>query len=364
MMYDRHPTVLVFFLVLLVGGEYLYLPVVWPQISTLTKVTGTISIILPYLFLYLSAFSDPGYITSANHASEMARYPYDFTLFHPGYACSTCSFLKPARSKHCRVCKRCVARADHHCIFINNCVGAKNYHWFLLLLLTTAIVTLYGGLLGMSIMTFHIRRRFPEFSLLPWRANRGRGMTLSRWLLAWSWGFNATAGPYASSTDGILMSAVTLLALMTTPLVWGLLGYHLWLVYSGTTINESMKWSDWQADMDEGTVFKRRFDAAGRAKNLQIEPAWTRWPVEAEQVLVRSGDGLPPGEDETRWPGQGPWKRVRKLREVENLYDIGLWDNLLDVFVPGFMFRDPQVPAAESKTRGRKKRRAKRIYLA
>lgn len=308
--------------------------------------------LLPYVFLYLSAFTDPGYITPANHTPEMARYPYDFSLFHPGSECSTCRLLKPARSKHCSVCKRCIAKNDHHCIFINNCVGAKNHHWFLLLLLSTAVLTLYGGLLGMHLMTSRMRLHFPHWALLPWRANAGRGMTLTQWLVIWSWGMQT----------GVAMGAVTLLALMTSPLVWGLLGYHLWLVYCGTTTNESMKWSDWQAEMDDGFAFKRKMDVR-RVKNLRIEPAWTRWPAETEQVLIRSVDGKAPAEG-SGFPGVGEWEAVWRLRDVENLYDIGFWDNLVDVFVPGFMFRDPRVPVPEGRLRLKKKRRARKIYLA
>lgn len=381
MMYDRHPTVLVrhtsstvnqlhpsasltppcqiFFLVLLVGGEALYLPTAWPQLSLLTKTTGTLAMFLPYLFLYLSAFSDPGTITPANHIPEMARYPYDFSLFHPGAECATCRFLKPARSKHCSVCKRCIARNDHHCIFINNCVGAGNHHWFILLLLSTAVLTLYGGVLGVGLMTAKMRLRFPGWTLLPWRANGGAGMSLSQWLVVWSWGMQDGG---RGTGGGVAMGAVTLLALMTSPLVWGLLGYHLWLVYCGTTTNESMKWSDWQVEMDEGYAFKRRLDGR-RVKNVRVEPAWTRWPAEAEQVLVRTEDGRPPSESASL-PGFGEWEAVWRLRDVENLYDLGFWDNLVDVFVPGFMFRDPHVPVAEERLRRKKKRRARKIILA
>ncbi|KAK3291369.1 DHHC palmitoyltransferase-domain-containing protein [Chaetomium fimeti] len=358
MMYDRHPTVLIFFLILLIGGEALYLPSAWPQLSTIHKTAGTIAMILPYLFLYLSASSDSGAITAANHVAEMARYPYDFTLFHPGATCTTCRRLKPARSKHCAVCKRCVARCDHHCIFINNCVGAANTHWFILLLLSTAVLTLYGGLLGVGLMTTQMRLRFPAWAMLPWRANGGEGMPFTQWLVVWSWGMQ-DAGRGAGG--GVAMGAVTLLALMTSPLVWALLGYHVWLVYCGTTTNESMKWSDWQAEMDEGLAYKRKMDA-GRVKDIRVEPAWTRWPVEAEQVMVRTDDGKPPGKE--GWPGFGEWEAAWRLKDVENLYDLGFWDNLVDVFVPGFMFRDPHVPVGEARLRRKKKRRARKIYIA
>src|SRR5690606_26659296 len=145
------------------------------------------------------------------------------TLFHPGAGCATCRLLKPARSKHCSVCKRCVARLDHHCIFINNCVGAGNHHWFILLLLATAVLTLYGGVLGVHLMAAQMRARFPSWPLLPWRGNGGAGMPLAQWLTVWSWGLqDGGRGP----GGGVAMGAVTLLALMTSPLVAALLGYH------------------------------------------------------------------------------------------------------------------------------------------
>jgi hypothetical protein len=53
--------------------------------------------------------------------------------------CGKCHSHRPKRAHHCRYCQRCVLVFDHHCPWINNCVGWANMKYFMLLLFYTSI---------------------------------------------------------------------------------------------------------------------------------------------------------------------------------------------------------------------------------
>ncbi|XP_056600947.1 palmitoyltransferase ZDHHC15A [Triplophysa dalaica] len=56
--------------------------------------------------------------------------------------CHDCQLIKPDRCHHCSVCQTCVLKMDHHCPWLNNCIGFSNYKFFMLFLLYSLLYCL------------------------------------------------------------------------------------------------------------------------------------------------------------------------------------------------------------------------------
>lgn len=53
--------------------------------------------------------------------------------------CQFCDIKKFKFSSHCKTCRYCVLRRDHHCAWIGNCVGFHNNQLFINLLIWTTV---------------------------------------------------------------------------------------------------------------------------------------------------------------------------------------------------------------------------------
>ncbi|KAG1694164.1 hypothetical protein DVH05_021820 [Phytophthora capsici] len=92
----------------------------------------------------LAIWSDPGYVEQGHLV--LSDSDADGQRF-----CESCDKGKPYKAHHCRQCRRCVYEMDHHCPWINNCVGYNNYRHFWLLLMYIWVSCFYVAALSVRL---------------------------------------------------------------------------------------------------------------------------------------------------------------------------------------------------------------------
>jgi len=147
----KTPVVMWFLMLIVYKIELLYLfPLYYDRLFLiyLQLFLFTITMILHII----SLCRDPGNLKSPKGVPFMEM----MKIFDPVLLCADCEVVRTDRSRHCSICNKCVERFDHHCPWINNCVGLNNHGVFMCFL--TSMLALLVTTFVSLILNYHCYR--------------------------------------------------------------------------------------------------------------------------------------------------------------------------------------------------------------
>lgn len=173
---------------------------------------------------YITAFSDPGIIPRSPSTVEddmpwSTKKPPPFKKVNVGTQrikvkyCATCRVYRPPRAIHCSICDNCIERFDHHCPWIGNCIGRRNYKFFLFFVYSLLINCVYMGSFSLI-----------QFVMLVNDSDEDTGQ--------------AVLHAFRTSPLALPLALYCSIALVAV----GILGvFHFYLICTGQTTNEKLK---------------------------------------------------------------------------------------------------------------------------
>ncbi|GKV32683.1 hypothetical protein SLEP1_g41275 [Rubroshorea leprosula] len=127
---------------------------------------GLFLTLLDFIFLFMTSAGDPGILPRNSHPVELdeglsstpsmdwannrtyLKIPRMKDVIVNGHTvkvkfCETCLLYRLPRASHCSICNNCVQKFDHHCPWVGQCIGLRNYASFIGFISTSSSLCLY-----------------------------------------------------------------------------------------------------------------------------------------------------------------------------------------------------------------------------
>lgn len=160
--------------------------------------------------------------------------------------CTTCQIYRPPRTSHCSRCDNCIEVLDHHCPFVGNCIGKRNYKYFIAFIMLSSALAfmLCVQLICVAAEDKPVGDQDSQ--------NTGPG------------------GPIPKGSGELVLIIFGIACIIVGILLAGFACFHLWLVNKGKTTREYIK----NKFVDEGWG-KEQFD-----KWTEFTPSYVNFNLE------------------------------------------------------------------------------------
>ncbi|ODV93980.1 hypothetical protein PACTADRAFT_4873 [Pachysolen tannophilus NRRL Y-2460] len=279
---------------------------------------------------------DPGQLSNINNLNNdalIAKFPYNELIFFNHKSdigknyCRTCKLLKIPRSKHCSTCDKCFLLFDHHCIWLNNCVGYYNYKWFILFLISLCWCLIYGSHLCFTVL---------KNQLLMYRNGQIIGSqnfatkfnlndhTLMQKCIAYFTIMTKTS--LTNERTGIIF---LLCSIFSVVVAWFTLE-HIYYLYLGMTTNESSKWELLRYLISKECIYYKYYEDTENENKIE------------KLYLIKDFDGvfykLSDENCAVDVTGAQLFKVTDMKKEIDNVYDHGFWNNVKErIITPSYL---------------------------
>ncbi|ELP93548.1 zinc finger protein DHHC domain containing protein, putative [Entamoeba invadens IP1] len=267
---------------LLIGGGKVVLCIDYLAQNTFWELPATAFMMYNWVWLlgtmiYLN-MTDPGYMPKFSpflcQVNDTYNVQYKSSTLQRT-TCRTCNLVRPLRASHCKMCNRCVNEFDHHCGWIGNCVGQRTKARFFMFV----TLVFFNSIFGWLITLWYLIKVDMSFK------------------------------------DNIFVIVLFLILCVTNLLLFGLFISHVYLLASGKTTYENIKWSKIAREKLESFLSQNGIE---RECNCQCKKCKERREKEEKTKKENKKDNeqiIDPFSDDQIKAKESQWKREKDLRK-------------------------------------------------